>query len=114
MTITVTSGFVERVQPFLVMHTCGHYEIRLMREATAGMPWTPDAIVKAGNQCRVCRNEADPHVAPDRLHGRDTQCSIDPATDGCLVCGVDFSALCPQCRGRGFHFPGCPDSDEGK
>ena len=42
-------------------------------------------------------------------HATDTDCTIDPATDCCTICGVDHSGECPDCHGRGFHRPGCPE-----
>jgi len=45
-------------------------------------------------------------------HTQDSDCSVDPATDSCRGCGVDHSAKCYLCAGRGFHKPGCPESDE--
>jgi hypothetical protein len=57
-TITVTSGFVAQVKPYRVRMTCGHVEIRKMREATAGIPWTETAEVLAPYaQCAACRGE---------------------------------------------------------
>jgi len=37
---------------------CGHIEFRKMREATAGIPWTPSAIVDNthGGECAACRD----------------------------------------------------------
>ncbi len=44
---------------------------------------------------------------PEPLHERDEQCTVDPLTDLCSVCGVDHSRQCPDCDGRGFHTPTC-------
>lgn len=52
---TVTSRYVDRVKPYRVLMTCGHVEQRMMREATAGMPWSETAAVKAGAPCAECR-----------------------------------------------------------
>ena len=30
----------------------------------------------------------------------------------CVVCGVSFGEPCEACSARGFHRPGCPESDE--
>jgi hypothetical protein len=43
------------LRPYRVRMTCGHGEWRLMREATAGIPWTPDAVVNAPSMpCARC------------------------------------------------------------
>jgi hypothetical protein len=46
-----------------------------------------------------------------RQHTSDEQCTVDPQTDLCSECGVDHSATCRECSGRGFHKPGCSLSD---
>lgn len=47
--------FIARCQPYRVEMVCGHIETRMMREATAGIPWTPTATVKAPNRkCATC------------------------------------------------------------
>ena len=48
---------------------------------------------------------------PGPIHERDEQCTVDPQTELCTGCGVDHSATCPECAGRGFHKPGCSLSD---
>lgn len=54
-------------------------------------------------------------VAPDpnTPHSRDSDCSghVDRDTRLCSVCGVLHGDPCPQCRGRGYHKSGCPESD---
>lgn len=95
------------LRPYFVKMTCGHFEIRLMREATARQRWNSTATVESQAKCALCRGEAIPHVAPDHLHGRDTMCVLDADTARCVVCNVTFGDPCPTCRGRGFHFPGC-------
>lgn len=40
-------------------------------------------------------------------HTRDTDCTIDPRTDSCVVCGVHHGDACPLCGGRGFHTDTC-------
>lgn len=44
------------------------------------------------------------------LHERDEECTIDPETEMCRVCGVDHSGQCPACLGRGFHTSNCSAS----
>lgn len=52
----------------------------------------------------------DPSARPD--HNRDEDCDVDPATDLCRACGVHHGDPCVECGGRGFHKPGCSESDE--
>src|SRR5271157_4805979 len=52
------SGYVERCQPYKVLMTCGHIETRMMREATAGVPWEGHEPIKAGAPCAACREYA--------------------------------------------------------
>jgi len=40
-------------------------------------------------------------------HRRDEDCTIDPATDTCSVCGVGHGEPCPDCGARAFHRRGC-------
>ena len=53
----VESIRTETCKPYRVRMGCGHIEDRLMREATAGIPWTEDAIVDNSNgaECAACR-----------------------------------------------------------
>lgn len=44
------------------------------------------------------------------IHWEDEQCDLD-SEDVCRVCGVWHGDPCPSCGGRGFHRPGCEDSD---
>lgn len=44
-------------------------------------------------------------------HTKDSDCTVDPETLLCSVCGVDHSDSCPECSGRGFHAEGCSRSD---
>ena len=51
------NAYEEKCHPYRVRMTCGHLETRMMREATAGMPWTSDAVVDAPTaKCAACRN----------------------------------------------------------
>lgn len=52
--VIVTSRVVERCRPYNVRMACGHIERRMMREDTAGMPWSESAIVQAGAPCMAC------------------------------------------------------------
>lgn len=50
-------------------------------------------------------------------HTQDSDCSVDPETLSCALCGVDHSGECLDCGGRGFHKPTCesqkhPQTDE--
>jgi hypothetical protein len=42
-------------------------------------------------------------------HTKDTDCTIDPDTMCCIVCGVSHGSPCEACRGSGFHADGCPE-----
>lgn len=43
-------------------------------------------------------------------HERDEDCTV---VDGmCVGCGVSHVEQCGKCSGRGFHRPGCVESDE--
>jgi hypothetical protein len=53
----------DKTQVYKVRMTCGHIEDRRMRPATAGVPWSPEAIVHAGAECKACRAEADAFLA---------------------------------------------------
>jgi hypothetical protein len=46
----------DSVQPFKVRASCGHIVIRKMREATAGVKYTPEVILDAprGRACDEC------------------------------------------------------------
>jgi len=63
----------------------------------------------------------DPEPAPDDKeasrrarrksaaeHLQDSDCTVDPETLLCSVCGVDHGGECIDCGGRGFHKPNCP------
>lgn len=54
MKTKVTSAYVERCQPYQVLMTCGHIEKRMMREATAGVPWAEDVVLTAKAPCAEC------------------------------------------------------------
>jgi hypothetical protein len=41
------------------------------------------------------------------MHRQDSDCTVDPNTGSCIVCHVDHSSMCPECKGRGFHKPNC-------
>lgn len=44
---------------------------------------------------------------PNR-HTKDTDCTVDPDTLCCTVCGVDHSEECLECGQRGYHAETCP------
>lgn len=70
-------------------------------------------------QCRTC---GFVHVVepPEPLrpgpvqdeHTKDEDCTVDPVTLSCTVCGVMHWEPCPKCGGRGFHRAGCEDLDD--
>jgi len=45
---------------------------------------------------------------PNAPHSQDSDCTLDPATDCCVECGVYHGDACPDCGERGFHTPDCP------
>jgi hypothetical protein len=47
---------IEGTKPFQVRTGCGHIVIRRMREATAGVPFTPETVLEApnGRPCDDC------------------------------------------------------------
>ncbi len=56
------ASLTESTQPFKVRASCGHIDIRRMREATAGVPYTPETILDApnGRACKECEERAKP------------------------------------------------------
>jgi hypothetical protein len=42
-------------------------------------------------------------MANTSMHRQDSDCTVDQKTGACVVCHVDHSAMCPECKGRGFH-----------
>jgi hypothetical protein len=47
---------IDSVKPFKVRASCGHIVIRPMREATAGLAYSPDVVLEApnGRACPAC------------------------------------------------------------
>lgn len=43
------------------------------------------------------------------VHNKDEDCTVDPVTHLCVICGVDHSDKCLICGGRGFHTEACPE-----
>lgn len=41
------------------------------------------------------------------IHTRDSDCTIDPQTGCCTVCGVEHREPCPDCGHTAFHSAGC-------
>ena len=46
-----------------------------------------------------------------KAHNQDPDCTIDPNTGLCTVCGVYHGEPCFACGGRGFHLPNCSEGD---
>ena len=44
-------------------------------------------------------------------HTKDSDCTVDPTTLCCSLCGVSHSDPCGHCKGAGFHKEDCPFSD---
>ncbi len=42
------------------------------------------------------------------VHTHDSQCTVDPDTACCEVCGVEHGEPCRHCGGSGFHRDDCP------
>ncbi len=59
MTLHVETRLVESCKPFKVRASCGHIVIRKMREATAGVAYSPDVVLEAprGRACPECEGE---------------------------------------------------------
>jgi hypothetical protein len=52
---------IDTCKPFHVVMKCGHTEIRMMRAATAGIPWTPAATIVAPTaSCTFCEQSKTP------------------------------------------------------
>lgn len=49
-------------------------------------------------------------LKPFANHNQDSDCTVD-ADGNCDGCGVWHGAPCPECRGTGYHKPGCVESD---
>jgi hypothetical protein len=58
------------------------------------------------NYCLACEDWFYP-LEPSHNHNKDADCSVDPATDMCTVCGVYHGEACDECGGRGFHGDAC-------
>jgi hypothetical protein len=41
-------------------------------------------------------------------HVKDSDCTVDQATNLCTGCGVEHGEPCPACGRRAFHRDGCP------
>ena len=56
-----TSEIAQSVKPYKVRASCGHIVIRPMREATAGVPYSPDVVLDAlrGRACDECEAKKD-------------------------------------------------------
>jgi hypothetical protein len=55
-TAEVMSG--SALRGYVVKMACGDHEIRLMREETAGIAWSPEAVIETTrNACYACRME---------------------------------------------------------
>lgn len=53
---------------------------------------------------------ADRLDAETRPHEADEDCTIDPATGLCFVCGVEHGDPCPECGATAYHRPDCPET----
>lgn len=40
-------------------------------------------------------------------HTKDSDCTVDPNTGLCQICGVEQSEPCPACGCTSFHAPTC-------
>ena len=48
------------------------------------------------------------------MHEQDCDCTVDPETNCCTVCGVEHSDPCDVCGGRGFHKFDCSKNETGR
>lgn len=46
------------------------------------------------------------------MHTKDEDCTVDPETGCCSVCGVLHGDPCPCCGGSGFHKDGCSEIED--
>jgi len=46
-----------------------------------------------------------------KMHEQDSDCAPFLVDEQCTVCGVSHTNECPECHGRGFHKPECPDNE---
>lgn len=67
-------------------------------------PFRPD--VRANLQQIFDRIAQEAVAQPAPAHQQDQDCTLD-SVQSCTTCGVDHSAQCAVCKGRGFHKPGC-------
>lgn len=77
----------------------------------------PLRLARAAHDARAQANHARAQKAsgmPHKPHTTDADCTVDPDTWSCVVCGVDHSGTCHVCGGHGFHTPHCPESDENR
>lgn len=74
----MNSAYVDRCKPFKVRTGCGHVVIRMMREATAGVPWTEETIIEAPNG-RTCDECEQKRTAPNWTRRISCGC----CTNGC-------------------------------
>ncbi len=60
---------IDACKPFQVRASCGHIVIRKMREATAGVPYTPETILEApnGRACESCETFLQSNDYPEML-----------------------------------------------
>jgi len=115
------------VQPLLVIHSQRRpqytdYAIHQRGCACAPVLWSFDAPVQQSvAEARTIIQQRDPTAyitvgaclrpTPVATHTKDADCTIDPATGLCSVCGVADGEPCPECGGRSFHLDGCSESD---
>lgn len=52
-----TSRVIDATKPYKVRTSCGHVVTIMMREATAGVPFTPETIIEVptGRPCDKCQ-----------------------------------------------------------
>lgn len=80
---------VDACQPFKVRASCGHIVIRKMREATAGVPYTPETVLEApnGRACEECERTGLDLIPPVHLtlSGRDGEVIRSVFADGVQI-----------------------------
>jgi len=86
-----TTQIIEKCQPYRLHMACGHFEIRMMRESTAGVPFEPTmAIEVRSSACAECE--------PSKADLREHQRTVNEQYRICYQCGQPADDQCPLCK----------------
>ncbi len=104
-------GYYDDYQESWALIPGGAAEYRAALEAT--MPELPAGRTTRDGYAWSVDTAANP--AAPKLHETDADCTIDPITNECTICGAWHGDPCLECHGTGFHKPGCSEyeGDEG-